>query len=119
MVMNVLVQLIQSQRRLKGDSNGASKTVGSDKRSTSTSRKRDGEEKSRNGRGSVQRGRKRSRSCSPENTEVQPHGSAGGKTGCRQMVMQMVRLSLLPKSSVFPSTGQTGIQPFSPFIPIR
>ena len=60
---------------------GGSKTVGYDKHSTSTSRKRDGEEKSQNGRDSVERGRKRSRSCSPDNTPTQQHDNAGGKNG--------------------------------------
>ena len=61
------------------NSNGGSKAVGSDKHSTSTLRKRDGEEKSQNGHDSVERERKRSRSCSPENTPTQPHDNAGGK----------------------------------------
>ena len=58
-----------------------SKTVGSDRHSTATSRKKDGDDKSQNGRDSKERGRKRSRSCSPVNMAAQAQVNAGGKNG--------------------------------------
>ena len=59
-----------------------SKTVGSDRRSTATLRKKDGDDKSQSRRGSMERGRrKRSRSCSPVNMAAQPHDDPGGKDG--------------------------------------
>ena len=84
------------------NSNGGSKTIGSDQHSISTSRKRDGEDKSRNGRDSVVRGKRRSRSCSPDNTAEQPHDSAGGKNG-----------------SYAPGNGSDGMSAFQPLHPYQ
>ena len=58
-----------------------SKTIASDRHSTATSRKKDGDDKSQNGRDSKERGRKRSRSCSPVNMAAQAQANAGGKNG--------------------------------------